>query len=283
MSYEKQLEVAMQAATAAGQEIEKFFLRHFEERARFALDKKESRDSSSEDDRLIEDMLKDLLMDDEFANYSWYGEEYADRREAKFEWVVDPTDGTTQKALGIPYFSISIALVDKEKHETLVGVVFNPITGEMYHATKGGGAFYKNIKTCHDHRLKVSDSMEFRQLIAITNPNMDIPETINVSSRIWLALNEHFRIVPVMFSTALDMTKIADGLAGVLVCPRTAPYDHTAGALIVEEAGGIVVGADSRKFDPLSRGCVAVNNKAALEELKRAKIFEILDGLKSSD
>lgn len=280
MTYEKQLERAMQAAETAGQELEKFFNNYNENKQRFALDKKESRDSSSEDDRLIEDILKDLLLDEEFANYSWYGEEYEDRREAEFEWVVDPTDGTTQKALGIPYFSISIALVNKATNETLLGVVFNPITGDLYYATKGGGAFYKNIKTNQKHKLKVSDGTDFKHMIAITNPNMDVPETIDVSGKIWVALNGHFRIVPIMFSTALDMTKIADGLAAAVITPRTAPYDHAAGALIVQEAGGIVVGPDGGKFDPLKRGCVAVNKKETLEELKRAGIFDLLAELK---
>ena len=280
MPYEKQLEVAMNAAVTAGNEIEKFFMKHFEERARFALDKKESRDSSSHDDRLIEDILKDLLLDDEFSDYSWYGEEYADRREVDLEWVVDPTDGTTQKALNIPYFSISIALVDKQKHETLLGVVFNPITGEMYYATKDKGAFYKNFKMNETRKISVYDRTDFKHMIAFTNPNMDFLESIEVSGKIWLALNKHFRIVPVLFSTALDLTRIADGLAGVVADPSTAPYDHAAGALIVEEAGGIVVSPDGKKFDPLKRGIVAVNRKETLEELKRAKIFDYLAELK---
>lgn len=275
MPYEKQLQTVMNAALTAGRELEKFFSNFQENRARFALDKKESRDSSSEDDRLIENMLKDLLLD-KFPEYSWYGEEYADRREAQFEWVVDPTDGTTQKALGTPYFSISIALVDKETSETLVGVVFNPITHEMYYATKGGGAFFKNTQTNEQHKLSVPSGVDFKHLIAITNPNMDMPETIGVSLKILKALFDHFRIVSIMFSTALDMAKVADGLAGVVVCPRSAPYDHAAGALIVQEAGGIVVGPDGNKFDSLKRGCIAVNRMETLEELKRAGIFDYL-------
>lgn len=281
MPYEKQLERAMSAAATAGAELEKFFLQYNENRQRFALDKKVSRDSSSEDDRLIEDMLRDLLLDEEFANYSWYGEEYEDRREAKFEWVVDPTDGTTMKALNIPYFSISIALVDKEAHETPVGVVLNPITHEMFYATKGGGAFYRNTQTNETRKISVSGSIDFKHLIAFTGPNMDVAETIGASLKIMKSLTGHFRIIPVMFSAALDLTRIADGLAGVAVYGRTAPYDHAAGALIVQEAGGIVVGPDGKKFDPLKRGIVAVNRKETLEELKRAKIFDFLAELKT--
>lgn len=281
MPYEKQLEAAINAAQTAGQEIEKFFLQFSENRQRFVLDKNITRNSSSEDDRLIEDMLKDLLLDEQFANYSWYGEEYPDRREADLEWVVDPTDGTTQKALNIPYFSISIALVDKKNHDMLVGVVFNPITHDMCYATKGGGAFYKNTKSGASHKLSVSDRTDFKHLIATTNPNMDVAETIAVSGKIWLALNSHFRIIPILYSTALELAAVADGLSCAVVSPRTAPYDHAAGALIVQEAGGIVVGPDGGKFDVFERGIVAVNRKETLEELKRAKIFEYLAELKS--
>lgn len=280
MSHEKHLEVAMKAAITAGKEIEKAFSDFHEQRQRFALDKKEVRDSSSEDDRITEKTLKEILLG-EFPEYGYYGEGFGrDKKESNFEWVVDPTDGTTQKALAIPYFSISIALVDKAARETLVGVVFNPITHEMYYATKGSGAFYKNLKTGKEHRMQVSDSVDFKNLIATTNPNMDMPETIEISNKIWLALNKHFRIIPILFSSALEMTRISDGLAAALVCPRSAPYDHAAGALIVEEAGGIVVGPDGGKFDPTKRGVVAVNRKETLEELRRAKIFDYLVELK---
>ncbi len=56
---------------------------------------------------------------------------------SKYEWVVDPLDGTTNFAQGIPVFAVSIAL--KEEGHSVLGVVYNPVLDELFYAIRGKG------------------------------------------------------------------------------------------------------------------------------------------------
>ena len=75
-------------------------------------------------------------------------------------WVVDPVDGTTNFVHSIPYSCVSIALV--VEHEAVLGVVFNPVSGEMFTAIKGQGAFR------NDAPISVSDNQELVQAVVAT-------------------------------------------------------------------------------------------------------------------
>ena len=57
-------------------------------------------------------------------------------------WSIDPIDGTSNFLNGLPYFAISVAFMEQGK--SVLGVIYNPVTDEMFYATKGGGAFLNN-------------------------------------------------------------------------------------------------------------------------------------------
>ena len=93
--------------------------------------------ADKEADKLIK---KNLLAAN--PNYGWLSEETKDspdRLEKKFVWVVDPIDGTKEFIKGIPEFVVSIGLV--KNGEPVVGVIYNPITKEIFSAKKNGGSF----------------------------------------------------------------------------------------------------------------------------------------------
>ena len=93
--------------------------------------------ADKEADKLIK---KNLLAAN--PNYGWLSEETKDspdRLEKKFVWVVDPIDGTKEFIEGVPNFVVSIALV--KNNDPILGVLYNPVTGEVFSAVKDKGAF----------------------------------------------------------------------------------------------------------------------------------------------
>ena len=273
MKFTKELEVAVQAAKEAGDEIAKHFHNFHGERARFSLEVKESRDSSSEDDKKIGNILKPRLTK-AFPDFGYYSEEKGQRIGGRYQWTVDETDGTTQKAMHIPYFSIAIGLNDTKLRKTVLSVVYNPITGEMFTTAESGKAYCHNLLTGEKHVMRVGNSTDFKQMIILFNPNLDVPPAYETYHKIYRKLFDGFRITPILFSSDLDLTRVADGLAGAVVSARTAPYDHV-GSLIVENAGGLVVGPDGKKFDPMRRGIIAANSKKTLKRLEDLGVVEL--------
>src|SRR5690606_36352902 len=88
-------------------------------------------------DRLLRERLSAA-----FPSYGWLSEETVDSRDRLARsrvWIVDPIDGTNSFVAGSPEFVVCVGLV--EEGEPAVGVVYNPATGELYHAVRGGGAF----------------------------------------------------------------------------------------------------------------------------------------------
>ncbi len=92
-------------------------------------------------DRLLHERLTALV-----PEAGWLSEETGDSPERlgrERVWVVDPLDGTKEFVLGIPEFSVAVALV--EGGEPVLGIVFNPATGELFYAARGVGAFYNDL------------------------------------------------------------------------------------------------------------------------------------------
>ena len=120
---------------AAGEEIMKFYRDSFS-----VADKAPDNPVTDADlaaDKLLRERLSALL-----PEAGWLSEETVDSKERlqrKLVWVVDPLDGTKEFVMGIPEFTVSVALVDDGL--PVLGVIFNPPTGEVYHASKGHGAY----------------------------------------------------------------------------------------------------------------------------------------------
>jgi len=161
------------------------------------------------------------------------GGQGAPAEQAALHWIIDPIDGTSNYAQGIPYYSISIALADAQ-HNPLLGVVYAPALGELYAATLGSGA------TCNGQPIHISEVDSLRQAILITgfaydrqtNPDHNGPQ-VN-------AFLPHVRDLRRFGSAALDLCYVAAGRADGFWERAINPWDVLAGALIVREAGGQV-------------------------------------------
>ena len=161
-------------------------------------------------------------------------------------WIIDPIDGTINFLHGVPHFAISIGL--KLRNEIIAGVIYDPIKDEMFYAEKNKGAYLNN------QRLRVSNKNLIDECLFSSNH-----EGVKFSN-----LNMRYS-----GCAALDLAYVASGRLDGFFHNKINIWDVAAGALLVEEAGGIV--NDLNKFDQnnidIRASSGAINDKM-LENLK---------------
>lgn len=182
-------------------------------------------------DMLLKKQLGALL-----PEAGWLSEETVDNPERlakKYVWVVDPLDGTKEFVMGIPEFSISVALV--EDGRPVLAVVFNPASGELYYAERGNGAFYNG------HSAFVSNRAELQ--------GAEIDASRSERKRGEFEPFEDLVHIRTMGSIAYKLARIAAGQADATWSrgPKN-EWDICAGALLVHEAGGRCVNLDDVPF-----------------------------------
>lgn len=174
-------------------------------------------------------------------------------------WHVDPLDGTTNFAHGLPRFCVSIGLWSRR--EGLAGVIFDPVRGDMYAAERGSGAYLNS------HRIRVSDESDLRRSlfatgfpssIRATNPNMHYFHQV--------AMATHG--VRRTGSAALDLCAVAAGHFEGFWEIGLKPWDVAAGLVLLSEAGGEYCDFDRNRYRPGDRRIVATNGKVTSDLLE---------------
>ena len=184
-------------------------------------------DVSSE--KLIVDGLREA-----FPTHSIRTEEagVVEGSDPRYRWIIDPVDGTVNFSRGIPLWGISIALHFEGK--PLVAVVNLPKLGEMYTATKGGGAFM-NGKPIHVSR----EDNPVHAIVSNGDFNVGDVAKINAqNSRNFAHESETFERVKCLGSAVIEGCFTACGRIDCFVMTMSYPWDIAAISLIVEEAGG---------------------------------------------
>lgn len=152
---------------------------------------------------------------------------------AAYHWYVDPLDGTTNFASGIPHYCVSIALTDADR-QPILGVVYDPNRDELYTAIKGEGA-YLNARAIH-----VTATQSLLQSVV----GSGFPYTKHIdpdnNTRQWSEFTKRVRGVRRMGSAALDFAYVAAGRFDGYWERSLNPWDALAGVLLVQEAGGTV-------------------------------------------
>jgi myo-inositol-1(or 4)-monophosphatase len=160
-------------------------------------------------------------------------------RDSEYLWIIDPLDGTTNYAHGFPIFSISVAL--QYQGEVILGVVYIPAPGEMFHALKGDGAFLNG------NRIKVSETTELKKALLATGFPYD--KAIDPNNN----LNYFCHMVPQIAgirrsgSAAYDLCMVAAGRYDGYWELKLNLWDIAAGTLMVEEAGGQIIPLSGKK------------------------------------
>lgn len=147
-------------------------------------------------------------------------------------WIIDPLDGTNNFAHHLPLFTISIAAYQKE--EGICGVIYHPLTHELFVAEKGGGA-YLNGK-----RLSISqtDRLENALVIGSLPYEEDSKPMLNLEHL--CGFNQKGAILRNFGSAALGLAYLAAGKVDAFWMYNLYPWDWAAGKLLIQEAGGIV-------------------------------------------
>ena len=170
----------------------------------------------------------------------------------KNRWIIDPIDGTMNFLNSIPQFAISIGY--EEDGEIKCGVIFNPITNEMFYAEKGNGAFLNNT------RIRVSNNKKLNDALIVTGgPKQSskikkkiFSEYINVSMQV--------SNVRKLGSAALDMAYVASGRFDGYWQRELNYWDIAAGIIIVKEAGGYIDFFEEEANLPFRRNIIATNS-----------------------
>lgn len=150
----------------------------------------------------------------------------------RYNWIIDPLDGTTNFVHGIPVFSISIALAERNK--VIAGVIFEINLHECFYAWEKGGAFLNGNK------IETSPSKEIKECLVATGfPYSDFSR-IEAYTEVFLHLMKHTHGIRRLGSAAIDLAYVACGRFDTFYEYGLNPWDVAAGAIIVAEAGGSV-------------------------------------------
>ena len=234
----------------------------------FRIDKKGAIDLVTEVDLEGERMCRAVVAE-RFPDHDVLAEELSsgpgERARARYRWVFDPLDGTTNYAHGLPIFCASLALEIDGRAE--VGAIFDPTRQELFTAERSVGAFLNGT------RLQVSAADRLVDALLVTGFPYDVHTQTGDLVGLFGAFLGRARAVRRLGSAALDLCYVAAGRFEGFWEQRLHPWDVSAGALIATEAGGRVTGMDGSPFDPAAAHLVASNGHVHEQMLEVIRDF----------
>jgi myo-inositol-1(or 4)-monophosphatase len=242
----------------------------------FRIAKKGEIDLVTEVDLACERMCREVLAE-RFPDHDILAEELSagpeEAARARYRWIFDPLDGTTNYAHGLPIFCASLAL--ELDGEPIVGAIYDPSRHELFTTERGQGAFLNGVP------LKASSTAPLGDALLVTGFPYDMhvrgPELVELFG---LFLGRA-RAVRRLGSAALDLCYVAAGRFDAFWEQHLKPWDVAAGALVVTEAGGRVTGMDGQPFDARAGHLVASNglvHAAMLEVIGDSRAGRTLHG-----
>ncbi len=265
----KELDAAKQAAQEAGQIIRSYYQKVYQ-----TSYKEGYRDESgikinpvTEVDLKSNEKIQEVLKGT-FPDYGWLSEETKDSEERfhkKRVWIVDPLDGTKEFIGGIPEFTVSIGLV--EDGIPVVGVIYNPITEELFWASKGGGSF------CGDQRLQCSRQEHLPSVrLIVSRSEYQKGKTESFKSLV-------SEIIP-LGSSAYKLGVLAQGRGDLYLSHHPlSEWDICGGHLILQEAGGILLDFNGKEIKYNQKrvetggGILAGNEALVRKTLQKLDLF----------
>ncbi len=210
-------------------------------------------------DRASEEYLTKRIWE-RFQNDAILAEESgAHEGDSEYTWIIDPLDGTTNFVHGHPMFAVSLAVVTKSGTEA--GVIYLPVTRELFFGLRGEGAFGPA------GRLQVSAPETLAASLSCTGFPYNRREVIETLLEDVRRLINHCQGFRRMGSACVDLAYVAAGRYDCFVERNLKPWDTAAGALLVTEAGGRVSTFDGSPFDPFGPELAASNGKVHEELL----------------
>jgi myo-inositol-1(or 4)-monophosphatase len=184
----------------------------------------------------------------------------AQAESAEERWLVDPLDGTVNYAHQVPFFAVSIAFARGDK--VLAGVVLNPVSGELFSAQAGRGAFLNG------EPIRVSPETRLADSLLATGFPYDRSHGFEAMAERLLRCLKASRGIRRFGSAALDLCFVACGRFVGYWEDRLQPWDTAAGGLIVREAGGRTTDFSNRTVETDGREVLATNGRIHTDLLK---------------
>ncbi len=210
----------------------------------------------TEADKASEKLITDFIKK-KYPSHGILAEEGSQVDPAKggteYLWVIDPLDGTTNFAHGLPIFSVSIGL--QKNGETIAGVVYDINQNIIYAAELGSGA------TANHKKIKVSTNSNLAHSMLVTGFPYDVKDNPDKAFERFITMIKSSRAVRRLGSAAIDFCYIAKGVFDGFWEVHLHPWDICAGKLIVEEAGGLVTDFNGNKIDIYSKRILSSNGK----------------------
>jgi myo-inositol-1(or 4)-monophosphatase len=218
----------------------------------FKIDYKTSENNLvTEVDKASEKLITDFITK-KYPVHSILAEEGSGtKNNSEYLWVVDPLDGTTNFAHGLPIFSVSIGV--QKNNVTIAGVVYDVMNDIVYSAEKDSGAFAGSQKMIVNRTSKLEHSL------LVTGFPYNIAENPENAFQKFEALTRKARGVRRLGSAAIDFCFVASGIFEGFWEVHLHPWDLCAGKLIVEEAGGLVTDFKGNEIDIYSKKILASN------------------------
>jgi myo-inositol-1(or 4)-monophosphatase len=249
----------MDAARAAGRKL----IRDFGEVENLQVSRKGPADFVSTADKKAEEILRDRL-EKARPGYGFLLEEggVVEGSDKTHRFIIDPLDGTLNFLHGIPHFAVSVGL--EREGKLRAGVVFDPMRNEMFWAEENEGCWIEN------RRLRVSSRRKLNEAVVTTGiPQLGVDGFEKFVEEM-VAVRSEVAAVRRFGSAALDLAWVAAGRFDGFWERGLSQWDLAAGFVLVQEAGGTVIGLD--KSDPRKGDFVAGNPSLA------AKLAERLEG-----
>jgi myo-inositol-1(or 4)-monophosphatase len=226
-----------------------------------AVARKRHNDFVTEVDRAAETAVIEILHR-AYPDHAILAEESGARQgqagESEYTWIIDPLDGTTNFIHGFPQYAVSIGL--RHKGILTQGVIYDPTKNELFTATRGRGAYL------NERRIRVSKRTQLAEaLIGTGFPFRDF-EGLDEYLAMFRELTARTAGIRRAGAAALDIAYVAAGRLDGFWEMGLSPWDMAAGALLVQEAGGLV-GDFRGEADYLSSGRIVCGNPKIFAQL----------------
>jgi myo-inositol-1(or 4)-monophosphatase len=228
---------------------------------------------ASEADQKSEDFILDKIRT-KYPSHTILSEEdysknkttlFSDIKESEFLWVIDPLDGTNNFVNGIPIYAVSIALL--HLGDPIIGVVYNPTSGECFHASKGGGAYlidfkinpFKKYSLFHKDNTKEMGECIFSPAPTYEKKSSTVErfeEQLSVFKKNILGC----RAVRRLGSAALELCYVANGNFDGYWEKHLKPWDVAAAGLICQEANVQLTDFNGQEYTPFDQSILAAVN-----------------------
>ncbi len=199
---------------------------------------------------------------DQYPQHAFLAEESGasgSEQTAEVLWVIDPLDGTTNFTHQIPIFSISIAAF--KEGETVTGVIYQPMTNELFVAEKGLGA------TLNNQPLHVSSTKRFAGGLGATGFPRNVAENPLNCVDNFVRILKMGTLMRNFGSSAINMAYVASGKIDAFWAISLYAWDIAAGKLLIEEAGGKVTSYEGGPYNVLAHTPLVASNGLVHDEL----------------